>query len=352
MKVCRLIPLAATPMLLASLLLTPASAAPPDRAHMPEDAKWVIHLDLEALSKTNLAEEARAERPQMTQLVRRWLQDRFGINPREDLQSLTMFSNSYEEHTGAMILRADYDPAKVKAALEQRPDVQQESWGGHTLYTFSGDGLDLLATGADPAQGPERTDRQTAQQERAAQAAAGEPRQTKPMTVALIDGKTAVVASSPERAKAAVSLVRGEAGTLAEDSPLLSELDESAMAYGAAIDLDQIEQRGGIFPILSQHERAYWCVSATDNGVEGKLKLHAKSEEVAEHMKTWLEGSIAFGQVWAADSENLKKLVDNREVSRDGKVVEITGHGDTQTISAAMREVQERMEQRIQAAID
>jgi hypothetical protein len=116
MKICKWIPLAVAPLLMA-LLPTSASAAPLDPAHVPEDAKWVIHVDLKALSETELAERVRENRGQMAVVARAWLQSRYGLDPREGLESVTAFSNTYEAHSGTMILKADYDRARVQANL-------------------------------------------------------------------------------------------------------------------------------------------------------------------------------------------------------------------------------------------
>jgi|GEM_PF-1418425 len=350
-------------LLMSCAILGSAHAAPPTAAQLPQNAKWVIHIDLEAIAKTELAEAAREERPRMTHLMQRWFQAKFGINPQEDLDSLTLFSDSYDEHQGTMILRADYEIDKVRAALEQNPGVTKETWENVTLYTIQADHRQLLraANGhengqrqATPQRQPEAAQQAPAaeQPDRQANADADrrEPSPDHSLTLVLVDGKSVVIASSPERAKRAVGLVRGDSPILAEDSPLLSEAQDGTLLYGAAIDLQQIQQRQGFFPVLAQHERIYWTIGGGEGQVKGSLILHAHTEEVAELMEQSLEGSVAFGKVWAADSENLRKLVDNREISREGKRVELTGHGDIETVRAAIGELRDRLQQRL--AID
>lgn len=302
-----------------AMLLIPSavSASPLDPARVPADAKWVIHLDLEAISGTTLAEQVRQKRAPMARYVRQWFQNRYGIDPREDLDALTMFSDTYESHTGTMILKAGYDRKKVRSELQNKPNVQTHAWQNHTLYT-------VLPEDQKPG---------------------------KPMVIVLLDDQTAIFASSAGRAKAAVKLVQGDSPSLeGKDSKLLKEHRAEAMVYGAAIDLKQIAQREGIFPILRQHEHIHLSVSEEDGKVLRKLTLVAQSDDVAEQMKTTLEGLVAFSKVWAADSENLKQMAEDAEIRIDGQVVKFEGRHDSETVLNALGEVRERIQQRIEAA--
>lgn len=338
------------PLALSYGLLRPAVAAPPSAAQLPQNAKWMIHIDLQALVQTELAEAARAERPRLTHLMQRWFQAKFGINPHEDLDSLTLFSDSYDEHQGTMILRADYAMDKVRDAFDQNPDVTKEAWEGYTLYTIEPARRNRLRPAEDNGDArrrllPRRQDNDnTAANRDEVQEAPSE----RAMTVILVNEKSMVIASSPERAKKAVGLVRGDSPILAEDSPLLAEVEEGALLYGAAIDLQQIEHRAGFFPVLAQHERIYWTIGGSDGELNVKLVLHAHTEDVAEQMEKSLEGSIAFGKVWAADSENLRQVFDNRQLSREGKRVQLTGHAEMETVRAVIGELRERLQQRLQ----
>lgn len=333
---------------ISSGLVGPAIAAPPTAAQLPQNAKWMIHIDLQAIVQTELAEAARAERPRFTYLMQRWFQAKFGINPHEDLDSLTLFNDSYEEHQGTMILRADYEMDKVRAALDQNLDVTKETWEGYTVYTIPSESRKRLLPNQDD---DDRRRRVLLRRQSDSSVDGDEDLETsakEAMAVILVNDKSIVIASSPERAKRAVGLVRGDSPILASDSPLLGEAEEGTLLYGAALDLQQIEHHAGFFPVLAQHERIYWTIGGSEGQVKGKLVLHAHTEEVAELMEKALEGSIAFGKVWAADSKNLRAVLDNRELSRDGKRVQLSGHAEIETVRAVIGELRERLQQRLQ----
>lgn len=321
-----------------------AMAAPLNPSHVPADAKWVIHIDLEALTDTALAEQVRQNRPEMVKLVRQWFQNRYGIDPREDLIGVTMFSDSYESHTGAMILKAGYDREKVAAELKNNPNVQAESWENQTIYMVTKPRLGARLN--DSNRGEEAAPRQ--RREPRQNEAGANPTKS---AIILLDDQTAVFASSADRAKAVVGLLQGGSPSLeGKESGLLKELAEGAILYGAAVDLKQIAQHEGIFPILRQHEQIYLSVGEKEGEVFRNLTLVAQSEDVAEQMKKSLEGAVAFGKVWSAGSENLTRIVEGVEVTREGNTVHFQGRSDTETVLGALGEVRERLQKRFGAA--
>jgi hypothetical protein len=181
----------------------------------------------------------------------------------------------------------------------------------------------------------------------------GRGQQDEAMTIVLFDGNTAIFASSQDRARNAVELLQGNAASLdGQNSELLANRKEGMIIYGAAQDLESIGQRDGLFPILSQHERIYWSVGAQGDEVHQDLILIAKSEDVAEEMSKALEGLTALGKVWANDSDNMKKLMDEREIVREGNQVHLKGRGDSATVMGALADVRDRVMQGLEAVND
>lgn len=304
---------------LAALLLFPfaatASAAPLNPALVPEDAQWVIHVDFEALAESSFGQKLRNDRPQLVQNIRRFLQERYGIDPQQDLQGVTLFSDTYAAHTGAIVLQADFDREKVTAQITQEPNVKKTTFAGHTLYTWP---LERHKSGA------------------------GE--EVNSITVALLDGKRAVFASSEERAESVVKLLEGDAPSLEDQkSKLIADVPPGAFFYGAAIDLQRIARRDRLFPILQQHERIVWSFGEHDGAAFENVTLVAESHQVASHMKETLEGLAAFMAVWAADDKNLKRLALDVEVSQEAYTVKADWQADADTVIAALEELKDRI---------
>jgi hypothetical protein len=305
-------PIAISAML--SLAATAAAwAAPLQPAQVPADAKWVVHVDFEALGETAFAEKLHADQPNMVQGVSAWLRQEYGIDPRQDLKGLTAFNNSYQAHTGALILQANYDADKVRAKVEHQPGVHAADWQDHTLYTWT----------IKDHNGQERE-----------------------LTTVLVDDSTVVFASSPEKAKETVKLLRDRGSSLAgKDSPLIAHVPEHASLYGAAIDLNEITRHEHAFPILKQHERIVYAFGERDGKVFEDITLVGQSPEVAREMKKILEGATAFVKLWASGGKHLTGLADATEISREGKTVTASWQADPESVLAALEELQQQAHQ-------
>ncbi len=293
-----------------------ALAAPLQSEHVSADAKWVVHIDFETLRDTSLAEKLREDQPQAVGKAIEWLQKEYGIHPREDLKGLTAFSDTYEEHTGVVILYAAYDRDKVQAKIGTQAAAETK-WQDYTLYTWN------------------------------VQDHKGGNRQ---VSVVLVDGTKAVFASSPERAKAAVTLLGDEDSSLAgKSSPLAAAVStnavpEGAAMYGAAIDLGQIARQEHFFPILRQHERVVWAFGEREGELFETATFVGQSEEVAMEVEEVLHGATALVKLWANGQENLTRIADATKINRDGKTVKVSWQTDATTVLDAIEEFKQQVQ--------
>jgi hypothetical protein len=301
--------------LLAVLFGFLATTATPPRAtaaelhpeHIPADAKWVLYFDVEQILDSQMIDEARQARPNLTKALRLWFQNQYGVDPRNDLRSVTLFSRSYRSYTGTVILHADYDPRKVESDIRKNDDLATEAWQGHTLYTV---------TLAKHRHGP-HGDGQATKHDRSG---------GKQMTIVLADEETIVLASSRKTAKQTLRLLAGETPSLASQpkaSQLLAGDWQGAAMYGAAVDLGAVEQSEVPLPVLRQHERIIWTFKGRDGKLYEDARLVAKSPQVAKHVEQIVQGMVAYERLWAADSPSLNKLIDGVSIAREGKQVHV-----------------------------
>ena len=325
------------------LFASTVMAGPLDTAKVPRDAKWVIHVDYEALSETAVMEKLREARPQIVQQVRGWLQERYGIDPREDLHGVTLFSDTYDAHTGAIVLFADYDLEKVKSDLMSKSGVKSTQWEGHTLFTWTAHKNAASYEGhADSRSDEDAADRKSNTEE----ARPHEEHEGGSVTAVLLDGKTAVFAPTPDRVQSVVKLLQGDAPAIeGEDSKLIADIPKGAILYGAAVELQDIAGREQLFPILQQHEHIRWVVGERDGRLFEECTLVAQNKEVASQMKTALEGFVAFGKLWAADSEELASLYDDVEIRQQGSTVRLEWEGESEEVVAALSAFGDRLAQ-------
>lgn len=336
-----------------------AQATPLNPEMLPKDAKWVIHVDYEAFVDSAIAERLRQNHSGVVSRLHQWFEENCGMNPRNDIDSITLFSDSYETHSGAAVLCGNYDPAKVSATLEKKRDVSKSEFEGLTFYTWKmphGHGSmnpaqelehvspNGIQNDAEHAHAPAST--ATTKKENKSQSSPSLPDEPgdREVTAVLIDGKKAVLAGSLGTAKKVVQLLKGNEPTLKSDSKLLENVPNEVMAYGAAINLNEIGQHERPFPILKQHENIKWYLGQRGDEMFETLELVADRRSTAREMEKAMEGLIALGKLWAGDLQHLRELYDDTEITRTRRTVEVDWQGDVEDVMAALDELQPRFQ--------
>ena len=328
--------------LTAAVLLTPASAEAGklQPSQLPQDAVWLLHLDFEAISASKLAEKLRESKPQLTEGVHYWFRQEYGIDPPKDLRSITMYSRDFKRYTGTVIVQADYERSKVVEKMEQASQLKKTNWNDLTLYTVTIDHHHGDAAHTKDADGSsdKRHDQPGKNKSHHHDKSGG-----KQMTVAFVDDDTIVLGSSVPNTQAAVKLLQQDGQSLSTDSPLLSESVADAWIYGAAIDLQRLKQNPLPMPVLQQHERIIWSFGDRDGQLFEHAELVAASEEVAQKTLQVVEGIAAYETLWAEGIPPMKSLMKNTRIQRDGKIVEVSWDGDTETVLKALKDLGSRM---------
>jgi hypothetical protein len=311
---------------LLAVMLTPlafdkeASAAELKPSHVPADAKWVMHIDYESFSDSGILQLFRERNPLLTSVARNWLVQQYGVDPPEDLKSVTMFGRDYQKYTGTVILRADYEAAKVEAKLKESPAHSTTQWQGHTLHEVA------VARPREAMRGRE-------------------PRGDQKITVAMLDGNTIVVGSSNANVQAAIKLLAGDAKSLeGQKSPLLTQSVGKAWFYGAAIELSKLRDQKDLLPIVAQHERITLAFGERGNKMFEEGEFVAQSEEVAKQMQRVLDGVVAFGKLQAHDSDSMKALYQNVNIKQEDKTTRFTWEGSPEQVRGALEELGNRLD--------
>lgn len=343
--------------LAVSSQLTVAQAEDLNPAHVPKDAKWVMHINYEAFSDSKLADQIRRENSATADALKNWMQEKFGIDPPEELLDLTAFSRDHGDSIGSAIVNAKYDATKLETMLRKAKDHRTTDFNGNTIHIVTVE-PEIGEQGQGAARGtagqqPGRT-QQTLNQQRPNQQRPNQPGQERRRTatiadqgfgeleqqvaVVMVDQDTLVLASTEGNAKNTLQLLAGDAPSLdGADTPLLTDRVDKAWAYAAAIDLQQLKEANIALPVLAQHERITWSFGKQDDGkFYERANLVAQSEDVASKMLTVVQGVIAYEELWAADNKSLQALIDNAEIEQKGKEVGVQWQGEDNQVVAAM----------------
>jgi len=329
-------------------LSSQATAESLNAAHVPADAKWVMHVDFDALQETALAGKMREKKSDDIEKAEQKFQEKFGVDLREGLNGVTAFGSTFEAHTGTMIVLAEYDMKKVQKEIRSKDKVKSTKIGGHPAFVITRSKNDHHeAQHADRGQRDQARNK-SPREDRTNDRGRSGPRMGQPetMVVVLVDGKQVILSSSEELADQAVALLNGKTKSLqGADSPLTAKVPQGSVFYGAATDLQSISQRDGFFPILQQHQRITYAVGENNGEAFKDVTLVANSEQVAGQVKNTIDGLMAFAKLWVGNEERLQQVFTHAQVKQDGDTVKAEYRGDADEVLEAMSALKERAEQ-------
>ncbi len=203
-------------ILTTAFLLTAVPAAIAERfdpAQVPADAKWLAHIDFDAVRDAGLAQKAYdfwlSQDPSRHKLLLSQFRLVFHMDPIEDLKSITVSGCRFEPDTGVAIVRAKMDQRQLLALLGRNPNHRTEAYGKHTIHYWTQDKdkpSEHTATGC--FHGP----------------------------------SVAVVGREPSRVKAVLDILDGNSSSLADgDSQLKQKAPPGTAFVARAIDLDEAD---------------------------------------------------------------------------------------------------------------
>ena len=123
-------------------LATMAQASPLDLKQVAADAKWVAHLDVDAMKASSVVQKAHQkhlERHPNAEKHLAKISKLIGMNPAEDLHGVTLYGSQLKKHTGVVIVQAKVDREYLLKKAKEAPDYRTSTYGAHTLHTWTHD---------------------------------------------------------------------------------------------------------------------------------------------------------------------------------------------------------------------
>jgi hypothetical protein len=286
-----------------------AHAGPVVPGNISADAKWFIHVNVEAINSMEVMQELRGKMEEDGRLKDRMqgVSQRIGMNPMEDLLAVTIYATQYEGDVGVGLFYVkNVDRKKLLSVLEEsQPDHETSQHGDHTLYTW------------------------TVKHRR------GEMQ----LTACFASKKLIVIGSDAGQVKAALNTIDGEDDGMDADSPLLAGASKKSLFVTNALDVPGDYQKTTKCPVLRK------CNAASANLTEKKGRIGAKyvftveSEETASGFKGIVDAGLAVGRSRAGDGEAVGRVLDGIETKVKGQVFTLTLKTTTDDIRDAVKQM-------------
>lgn len=290
-----------------------AVAGPPVKSRIPDTAKWAVHLDVEAITNSEIAggilnlisgEDSPVPKERVEKAVKFW-------EVLGNLKSVTLYGPTSREADAVAVADHRYEEAEVKKVLEITEDSPTQTYGDHTIYTFT----------------PRKKRKRAKQPDK---------------QLACFHSKGIVVAGADlNRVKEILDLLDGEGKPITKDNPLAEMLTPSkgSLMVAAAVDLDKMVnalakktvrgRKRRHSALLKKFRSARFELGEANENVYAVLYVTMATEEDAVNIHMMAQGIRAM-MLFGHEEENngktrkIAEMAKATEMSRKDKSVSVS----------------------------
>ncbi len=277
-----------------------ALAVPLNMKQVSDDARWVGHVDFDAMRDSVVVKKAikkHMARHKNAEAHLKMAQAMIGIDPRQDLHGATFYGKQVGKHTGVMILHARLDRAKVQGWAEKIPGREASEYGSHKISSWTirrGEHSHALAS-------------------------------------AWFGDEHLVLASSVDELKAALDVLDGKAGSIGSDNPLAGRVPDGTTLLLRVTGIATAElpcknpaarQTESVRLVLGEHQgESFFRARATMTNTEVVGQVH----EI-------VKGGQALARLCSGDNDLKLRLVNGLRVKPDGNDLTLLWKGSAEDV--------------------
>ncbi len=294
-------------------------AEPLNLKRVAADAKWVAHLDVDAMRDSVVAEKVHdywhkthPEAAKFLAKARLW-----NFNPSEDLFDVTLHGTRIKKDTGVVIVHAKVDQELLLKKARGAPGHRESAYGQYQLHTWK------------HAEGT---------------------RHAHDMTGVFYRPDVIVFGGSIDEVKAALDVLDGTGPNLAgKDSPLAEEIPPGTMFLARAVGLADAPDLPCKSPVVKQID--FMTLSIGENQantfINGKVEI--EQAKMAQQLRSVVEGARAMAILNNADDEEALKVINALNVTVEGNVIRLRWQAPAEKVWELLKKFKERKEAQIRA---
>jgi hypothetical protein len=279
-------------------------ASPVEFKQVPADAKWLIHLDIDAARTSPVVQKAFHECTQQCPAFHeklRHLGKELGLEHRKDLHGITIYAVSFWPHHGVAIVNANWNQQVLKEKAEKAPEHKCLVYGKYHIHTWAAhECCEHLHHVAGVLYKPD----------------------------------VLLLSSGSDLLTSALDVLDGKAANLAgKNSPLAAKVREGTIFLARAEGLDHAPAARHC-AILHSIERFDLERGQHEGQWFSQLAVTAESPAVALDLKRVLDGFLAMISLHVHDQPALVDLLHKVESHVDGKTVTASFHESADAVAA------------------
>ncbi len=270
------------------LALTAGQAEKVNKTNISKDAKFVVHVDLDAVRASKIGatilkkvhqEVGREKLDALVEII--------GFDPLTAIQGATMSGNG-EEDNGILVVRHKADSNKLLAFMKLDEHYRKTEHGKHEIHGAGGRG--------DGERG----------------------------YVSFVNGTTSVLAPSRELAGRGIDLVNGK-GAAEQVSPRLEKISKEVKnAFLIAhADIESLKESIDDDNVRQMLKQAAVVMGESDEKLILSLAVDAYDADSAQQMEAMVNGLIGFARLNQEENPAIKDILKGLKVTRAGVTVSI-----------------------------
>jgi hypothetical protein len=271
-------------------LATIGRAEPLDLKQVPAQAKWVMHVDVDAFRASVVVQKAYHKCLEMhpdAGMKMDLVSAMIGMDPRKDLHGFTAYGNDTNKERGVLILHADVNQPLLLAMVAKAADHKATTYGSYELHSWT---HKCPKTGAHPVTG------------------------------VFYKPNVLVFAGCVDGVKAALDVLDGKAaGITGHDSPLAGRTLPGTIFLARASAIDPKTK----CPVLKQAESFRVALGENQGRSFYRARLVMKTTAAAEQVKAVVDGFRAMVLLAHGSDPLCMKLISGLQVRDNGATVNV-----------------------------
>lgn len=277
------------------MLIAPSLRAEPlNPRWVPADAKWLVHIDVDAGLHSQIGRAAldwAMANPDLKQSLDK-AQATLGMKLSSDIHDVTLYGQSFGPD-GVVIVHAALNRAKLLSLVQKTKNLKSSDLRGRTIFTWDEENP------KDQANGPHTS--------------AG----------AFIDDATVVLGHDKGSIVAALDVIDGKKPALDSDSLLAHPAPSGTIGFIAAIDLESVANAPDRSPLVQKCREGLLAIGEHETQAFMHAEITAQSGESAQQLTAMLRGIQALAEL---QNPQIGKDLDLVRVTNDDKVVRVDWH--------------------------
>jgi hypothetical protein len=296
------------------LAARPVEAGPLKSKDVAAGAKWVVHVDFDAMRDSKLGatfrEKCLANEDAQHKIKK--CQEDTGVDLTKDMHSVTLYDTKFVEHSGVAIFRASHiDGKKLLAKLkEKHPDHKSEKHGDTTIYTWT-----------------EAKDKKHEHQ----------------VSGAMYGKETILFSRDAEQVGKALDVLAGKADSLAEDSPLAEAPAKGTFMVMRGVGMDK-EKTPFHMAVVRSSKQLSIALGQQGSDVFAQGLLVTPNAESAAKVRTVVEGFRALAQLRFGDRDKEMDMLRDLKLVVAGSAVAMEWRANGEDVEKMMAKHHEKME--------